>query len=121
MIPSGSPEADPAELFQLPVAAADQRARMAGVDDAEAVLFDVEHDQEERDVHVEHAAAVERAVELRDHPLRVGVAAEKHPHLGRELGGQERGGHPLADDVADGDRPAGRGDSSSPAARTGSG
>ena len=79
---------------------------MAGVDDAQAMLVDVEHDQQERDVHIEHAAVVELAVELLDHARRVEVAAEEHPHLGRELGGQQGRRHPLADDVADGDRPA---------------
>ena len=95
-----------AEFLQAAVAAADQRARMAGVDDAQAMLVDVEHDQQERDVQVEHAAVFKLVVELLDHPRRVGVAAEEHPHLGRQLGGQQGRRHALAHDVADGDRPA---------------
>ncbi len=96
-----------AELLQAAVAAADQGARMAGVDDAQAMRVDVEHDQKKRDVQVEHAAVFKLVIELLDHAHRRWVAAQEHPHLGRQLGGQQGRRHPLAHDVADGDRPPG--------------
>ena len=81
---------------------------MAGVDNAHAVLVDVEHNQQERDVQVQQAAVFKLVIKLFDHPRRHGVAAEEHTHFGRQLGGQERRRHPLAHNVADGDRPPGR-------------
>ena len=74
----------------------------------QVMLLDVEHDQQEGDVQVQHAAVVELVIELADDPGRVGIALEEEPDLGRELGGQQGRRHPLADDVPDGDRPAGR-------------
>ena len=55
---------------------------MAGVDDAQTVKVDVEHDQEERDIQIEHAAVFKLVVEQLDHPHRSGVAPQEHPHLG---------------------------------------
>ncbi len=107
MIASGKPDIAPAELFEAAVAAADQGARVARVDDVKPMLLDVENDQEERDVQVEHAAIFKLMVELLDDPRRRGVAAQEHFDLGRQLGGQQGGGHSLAHDVADGDRPPG--------------
>ena len=78
---------------------------MASVDDAHAVLVDIEHNQQKRDVQIEQAAVLKLMIELFDHACRHGIAAEEHPHFGRKLGGQERRRHPLAHDVADGDRP----------------
>ncbi len=77
---------------------------MTGVDDREAMPVDVDHDQQEGDEHVEHAAVCRTAVELLDDLRRLGVVAEREPDLGRQLGGQERRRHAFAHDIADGDR-----------------
>ena len=78
---------------------------MAGVDDHEPVRGDVEHGQEEGDVHVQHAVLGELEIEPGDDPGGVGLALQEEPDLGREPGRQEGGGQPLADHVAHGDGP----------------
>ena len=108
MTASGRPGDGLGQLLETAVATADHRAGMARVHDTQAMVLDVEHDQQEGDIQVQHAAVVELMVELADDPCRVGIALEEEPDLGRELGGQQGGGHPLADHIPHGDRPAGR-------------
>ena len=63
----------PAEFFEAAVAAADQGARVARVDDVKPMQLDVENDQQERDVQVEHTAIFKLVVELLDDARGVGL------------------------------------------------
>ena len=57
-----------AELFQTAVAATDQWAGMARVDDAQLMKVDIEHDQQKRNVEIEYSAVFKLVVELARRP-----------------------------------------------------